>query len=655
MEPKSFRQRMSDFYQKLQESIITWLDIIPSSKDEAIQPGTKESAALAAQPKQSLGIFRKTKKAYLWAFVISAAINILALAMPIYMLQVYERVLPSQRLETLIYLTVITLFALAIFAFLSNIRTHLLADIGRWIELEISKPVFERSLHGVVESDDYPTSAFNDIQSVSQFLGGPAMGTLLDFPWSPIYFIVIFAIHPILGVFSVILAGAIFSLIIINEKWVKQDILAHVKMQKTSQAMMDFSLRDAEVLQAMGISESVTKRWIDSRKESMILQKIASKKGEKILSWVKFARVSGQILILGIGAWLAVQGEVTSGAMIAASILMSRGLAPIEQSISIWKQFVQARDAYKRITEFLTRRQAKDESMSLPPPTGHIKLENVHFTFPKREGFILHQINLEIPPGTSVALIGPSASGKTTLCRLLLGILKPSIGKVYLDGANMYQRSRSEIGPYIGYLPQDIELFPDTIKANIARLGEVNPEEVVNAAKLAGAHDMILQLPNGYETMISKWGTGLSLGQLQRIGLARALYGSPKLVVLDEPDSNLDSEGEKALFRSLAALKQAKVTTLLISHHAPIIRLVDQIVVLEQGRIKHAGPRDEIIEILQKKAQEAQASQQKTQQQAQQQMQQARQQGGEESQGKQKISTSTLLLPNTTQLRKLDS
>ncbi len=440
---------------------------------------------------------KQSKKAYLWVMAISGVTNILMFALPIYMMQVYERVLPGQKIETLVLLTIIVLFILAIYTLFSHIRTRILMDISQWVDRQISRPLLEKSADAVLEGNEYPNQALADVYSINQFLGSSALASLFDLPWSPLYFAVLFGIHPLLGFFSVCLAVLIFHLAVLNEMLMRKNVISQVKSQKYVQSLMGSMVRSSEVLQAMGMSQNVKNRLLEEKEKTLNFQLSTSKVGERILSLIKYLRLIGQVLILGIGAYLVIQGNITGGAMIAGSIFMSRGLAPIEQAIGAWKLFIQFRDAYKRVESFLAKPSTRQERMELPAPKGDVFLENVHFTFTNAEQFVLKQVTMHVPPGSMVAVIGHSASGKTTLCRLILGILKPSLGRVCLDGAEVYHRNRMEIGPHIGYLPQDIELFPGTIKENIARLGEVDPEAVVKAARLAGAHEMILKLPQG--------------------------------------------------------------------------------------------------------------------------------------------------------------
>lgn len=547
---------------------------------------------------QLLFYYNSIKRAFAWVLFFSFFINVFMLALPLYMLQVYTRILPTQSLDSLIYLTLIVMVILGIYALLSAIRSHLLIETSAWLDKQLSASVFEHMPDQVLESNEYAQQAFLDLLTMRQFISSSGVVAFSDLPWSSIYFLVIFILSPWLGLISLVVGVILFILAALNEINTKEDILKSTQQQKKNQIFIQSLARNSDILQAMGLTKNLQKKWMDNNQEALDLQNKATRKGETYLSLIRFSRAAAQVLILAVGAYLVLNNSITSGAMIAASILMSRALAPIEQSVASWKLFIQFRDAYKRLKLYLSRPPLRHAGMKLPDPVGMLSMENASFAYPGSTKYALQQISLSIPKGDLVAIIGPSASGKTTFCRLSLGILQPRTGRVKIDGADIYHRDRSEVGPHLGYLPQDIELFQGTIKENIARMGEVDPEAVVEAAKKSGAHSMILALPQGYDTKIEGL-KGLSAGQMQRIALARALYKDPKVVVLDEPYSNLDHEGEQALLFALSELKRNKVTTLIISHRMDLIRQVDKILYLQEGLIKYYGLKDKVLKEMQ--------------------------------------------------------
>lgn len=547
--------------------------------------------------------FESLKKAFYWVLFFSFFINIFMLALPLYMLQVYTRVLSTQSMDTLIFLTLIVIFILGVYSLLSTIRTYLLIQTSTWLDSRLSTSIFELMPDQILESNDYAQQSFLDLLTMRQFLTSSGVIALADLPWSSIYFIVIFILSPWLGLFSVAVGVILFILAVMNELDTKNDVVKSANQIKKNQLLIQSFAKNSDTLQAMGLTNNLKKLWLERNQEALDLQSKANRKGEVYLSIIKFARSASQVFILGIGAYLVLINELTGGAMIAASILMSRALAPIEAAVSSWKHFIQFRESYRRLKAYLYKPGPRRAGMKLPDPTGILTLENVSFAYPGAAKHAIQQVSMKILKGDMIAVIGASASGKTTLCRVILGILQPRVGKVKIDGGDIYHRDRSEIGPHLGYLPQDIELFPGTVKENIARMGEVDPEAVVSAAKKAGAHDMILSLPAGYDTKI-EGDKGLSAGQLQRIGLARALFKNPKVIVLDEPYSNLDQEGEQALFSALTELKKEGVTTLIISHRMDLMRYVDKILFLQEGFIKLYGPRDQVIKEIQKEIDE---------------------------------------------------
>ena len=437
--------------------------------------------------------------------------------------------------------------------------------------------------------------ALRDLGVVRGFLSSSAMTALYDVPWVPIYLAVIFLLHPALGWVATGGAVVLSVLALIGElatgALLRKSTAASAAAYRRSESVV----RNAEAIDSMGMLPAILTRWHRAVCDGQADQRIAADRAAMILAATKFVRLTVQVAVLGVGALLVLQNQLTAGMMIAGSIIMSRSLAPVEQLVGGWKYVIGARAAWHRLQEFFSAPRLRPAGLPLPPPTGQISVENLSYVFPRQTVPTLKNICFTLEPGTCLALIGPSAAGKTTLVRLLTGIMRPTAGMVRLDGADVFLWPREDLGQYIGYLPQDVELFDGTVFDNIARLQTAEPEQVYEAARLAGCHEMVLRLPQGYETEIGEAGAYLSGGQRQMIGLARTLYGNPKLVILDEPNSNLDSEGEAALVSALATLKAQGVTTILVSHRPGIVQRTDTVLVLRSGAVELFGPRTEVM------------------------------------------------------------
>ena len=416
-----------------------------------------------------------------------------------------------------------------------------------------------------------------------------------DAPWLPIYLVVIFMMSPLLGWFA--LAGAIVLLVlaVANERISKPRLDEAQKFSMQSHQALVSHLRNSEVIEAMGMLPAIRKRWHALHRQQIHAQALASDRAAMLSGATKFVRIAMQSLILGFGALLVLEDQITAGMMIAASILLGRAFAPIELLVGNWKQIVSGRQAYARLQELLQRHPARGTSMSLPRPQGRITAEGVSAMPPGTRRMVLKNLGFTIAPGEVVAVVGPSASGKSSLARLLVGVWAPAAGSLRLDGASVYDWNKDELGPALGYLPQDIELFDGTVAENIARFGEVDSERVVDAARKVGMHEHILHLPQGYDTPLGAEGSNLSAGQRQRIGLARALYGDPALIVLDEPNSNLDEAGEKALLEALLGLKARGATVVIVTHRMSTLAAADKVMVLTDGTLAAFGPRDEVF------------------------------------------------------------
>ena len=535
-------------------------------------------------------------KAFAVVAVFSMCINLLMLTAPLYMLQVFDRVITSRNTDTLVMLMLIAGFALLTMAALEAVRTIALIRISSWLDNQLAGQVLSGSVVAALHSERAPSvQGLRDLATVRTFLSGQSIFPIMDAPWTPIFLAVMFMLHPFLGWLSVIGAIVLFSLALANEVATRNLLMLSGGASIAALSQAETATRNADVIEAMGMMPGLVSRWRGKNLESLDLQARASARSGSITSASKLIRMLLQIGILTIGAWLVIKGELTAGAMIAGSILMGRALAPVEQAIGTWKQMIGARNAYERIKNQLNQTPFGPPGMPLPPPTGVVRAEGAAYAYPDAKELLLRNITFGIEPGEVLGLIGPTAVGKTTLARMLVGNLTPKAGHVRLDGMDVSQWDSADLGKHIGYLPQDVELFSGTINENIARMQAVDPEMVIAAARQAGVHDMILGMEKGYDTEIGEGGKALSGGQRQRIALARAVYGDPRLLVLDEPNANLDNDGEAALIGAIRSLKGRGATTIVIAHRPSILQDVDKILVLKAGTVEMFGPRDDVI------------------------------------------------------------
>lgn len=527
----------------------------------------------------------------------SMFINLLMLAPPFYMLEVYDRVLTSRSSITLLMLTLILALLIVTIGAIEWVRSRVMVRISTKLDLMLSERVYSASFKQALYTNGMGASSqpMSDLSGLRQFLTGSGVFAFFDAPWIPIYIAVMFYFHPWFGMFTIVGAAIAVLLAVFNERATKAKLLSANKENIGALNLFNSSQRNAEVVSSMGMLENIMALWKRKSHKVLSLQGSASDLGGIISTISRSWRMLIQSLILGLGAYLVINNEITPGLMTAASLLIGRALAPIDQMIGNWKGFVSARGQYARLNEVLQTIPADPQRMSLPVPKGDLSVEQIIVTPPGGFSPVIKGITFRAPAGASVGILGASAAGKSTLARALLGIWPAQSGKVRLDGADMFQLDRAEVGPYLGYLPQDIELFEGSIADNIARFGELDAEKVVDAAKLAGVHDMILRLPQGYDTVIGAHGGVLSGGQRQRIGLARALYGDPKLVILDEPNSNLDDVGERALGEALIKLKQKGTTLFIITHRVSALAFVDNLLVLSEGQIVMSGARDQVL------------------------------------------------------------
>lgn len=530
------------------------------------------------------------------AAIFSLFINLLMLLPSIYMMQVYDRVLSSNSTSTLLMLTLLVTVLFVMLGALEWVRSQILIRVSTRFDVLLNERLYRVLFRqALVSGGKTSAQPLGDLLVLRQFLTGNGLFAFFDAPWMPVYVGLLFLFHPAFGIVAVISAVLLILLAIWNERATHDDLEQANRVSVESSNMTARNLRNAEVVHAMGMLPDLMARWKDKQQRLIMLQAVASQKAGLIAASSKTYRITVQSLILGLGAWLAIDKQITPGLMIGGSILLGRALAPIDLMIGSWKQFLSARTAYDRLNMLLAQFPAEVDRMPLPAPKGALRAEQAVVAPPGSKVAVLKGLNFNIGAGSFVALIGASGSGKSTLARALLGIWPVANGAIRLDGADVGQFERSFIGSHIGYLPQDIELFDGTIADNIARFGDLDADKVVAAAQAAGVHDMILQLPQGYDTEIGGSGGVLSAGQRQRVGLARALYGEPVLVVLDEPNSNLDDAGEQALAQALFKLKQRGSTVVVITHRVGILSLTDRIMVLNEGLLAMDGPRDEVL------------------------------------------------------------
>ncbi|NEX23469.1 type I secretion system permease/ATPase [Thiorhodococcus mannitoliphagus] len=550
----------------------------------------------ASSENELLAALKASRDSFLFVGFFSFFTNLLMLVPALYMLQLYDRVLSSRSESTLLMLTVLVLGLYVVLGMLEVLRSRILIRVSARLDLGLNPRLLSAMFDSRLRNGPGAGSqAIEDLNNLRQILSGNGLFAFFDVPWVPIYIGVLFLLHPWLGWFAVGGAVLLFGLAIANQLTTRRPLGEANGLAISARSYLGGSLRNAEVVEAMGMLPRVYERWFERHREVMRLQTLASDRAAILSNASKTFRVALQSLILGMGAYLVIQHEFTAGVMIAGSIILGRALAPVDQLINGWKGFSAARSSYQRLHQLLVAIPQCPRFMSLPDPTGRVNVEAVSAAPPGSSMPVLRGVNLEIAAGESVGVIGPSASGKSSLARVLLGVWPALSGKVRLNGADISHWNRDELGPFIGYLPQDIELFDGTVSENIARFGRIDSDKVVAAARRAQVHELILRLPKAYDTPIGEGGAVLSGGQRQRIGLARAIYGSPVLVVLDEPNSNLDDQGELALVKTIAQLRAEGTTVVIITHRPSILSSVDKILVMREGQIEMFGARDQVL------------------------------------------------------------
>ena len=546
---------------------------------------------------------------FLSAAGFSLLVNLLLLAPALFMLQVFDRVLTSRSMETLIMLFVLVIGALLVMAYLDMIRSRLLTAAAVTLEKRLGPRVLAEMIRrSAAPGGSDAMHGLRDVSTLRAFLTGPGILAVFDAPWVPVYVVIIFLFHPWLGILALVGALALFLLAIANEKMSRLPLEAMQAESRRAGRFAEQGIVNAEVARALGMVNGLARGWETHSRKGLEHQLQASRAGSLLTSTTRFLRQALQILMLAAGAYLVIEQHTTSGVMIAATLLLSRALAPVESAIAGWKGMVDARSAYARLRKLLEPDGYAEAVTELPAPAGDIQVERAVFGFRGQDRPVIKQISFEVPAGQALAIVGPSAAGKSTLARLIVGLWKPSIGVVRLDGADISSWPRDRLGPHVGYLPQDVELFAGTVSQNIARMGEVDSAAVIEASREANVHDLILRLPQGYDTPIGEGGAFLSAGQRQRIALARALYGRPRLVVLDEPNSNLDGEGETALIEAIRRLKADGATLIVVTHRSKLLTSMDRILVLRDGAIEKLGPPAEIFAAAARRAADAQPS-----------------------------------------------
>ncbi|WP_420233571.1 type I secretion system permease/ATPase [Pseudomonas sp. ABY48] len=529
----------------------------------------------------------------------TALINVLMLAPSIYMLQVYDRGLSSQNETTLVMLSLMVVGFFVFIGLLEMVRSFVVIRIGSQLErrfnLQVYQAAFERNLR---QGEGNAGQSLGDLTHIRQFLTGPALFAFFDAPWFPIYLLVIYLFNVWLGVFASVGTLLLIGLACLNEAMTKKALgQASVYSQQSSQ-LATSHLHNAETIQAMGMLGALRSRWFSVHSRFLGLQNQASDTGAVISSLSKTLRLCLQSLVLGLGALLVIKGDMTAGMMIAGSILMGRVLSPIDQLIAVWKQWSGAKLAYRRLDALLQAFAPQDDGMTLPAPRGQVSFEHVSAGPPGQRNATLQQVSFSLAAGDVLGVLGASGSGKSTLARVLVGVWPTLAGTVRLDGADIHRWNREQLGPHIGYLPQDIELFSGSIAENIARFRQADAQKVVAAAQQAGVHELILRLPQGYDTVLGEDGGGLSGGQKQRVALARAMYDRPSLVVLDEPNSNLDTVGEAALASAIAQMKAQGTSVVLVTHRSSALAQADKLLVLEAGQLQAFGPSQQVLRAL---------------------------------------------------------
>ena len=559
-----------------------------------------------AGPDEISEVYKASRSTLIAAAVFSCMVNILMLTGPLFMLQVYDRVLASGSVPTLVALIIIVAALYAYYGFLEFLRARLMVRLGRRVEEKLRGRVFDAvTTHALRRTPGVGSQPLNDLATIRQYLSGQGPFAFFDMPWMPFYLGIIFLMHWLLGVAALGAAITIFMLAVWSERATRGPLQEAMKSTVKAAVMTDEGRRNAEALYSLGMTGTMRQRWVDIQQVALDHQTIANDAGGMLGASSRVLRLFIQSGILALGAYLAILGQISPGAMIAASIIMSRALAPVEQAVANWQQFLGFRKARERLGQALRIVPRDKALMKLPPPAGRLAVENLTVMLPGVEKPLLQGLTFSVEPGEGIGVIGPTGAGKSTLARALVGIIVPTRGHVRFDGATLDQRDPDELGAMIGYLPQDVQLFDGSAAQNISRFRpDANPDDIVAAAKLANVHDLIMRLPDGYNTPLGENGARLSTGQRQRVALARALYGEPKLMVLDEPNSALDAEGEAALDFAIRQAMARGAAVVVIAHRPSALAAIPKMMVLADGKTAALGPRDEIMRKVMRPAQQ---------------------------------------------------
>ncbi|MBF9233881.1 type I secretion system permease/ATPase [Microvirga alba] len=534
----------------------------------------------------------------LYAGVLSAVINLLQLTVPLFMLQVHDRVVNSQSLDTLTMLIVIATVGLVLFGILDFVRALTFQVMGSMLLRKLNLPVLQAAVsasvqHGAARAGQ----AIRDLNDIRSFISGSAISVPLEAIWSPIFLAVLFALHPLYGFVALVSATVLVVLSLIS------DLLTRRALKQANEATVNgigeisANLRHAEVIEAMGMLPALARRWRGAQIRALDLLDTATGRGRALSSFTRTCRYMMQIAVLSVGATLVIKQEVSPGSMVASSIIMGRLLLPFDSMVDGWRQWVFALAAWKRVSDLLERETPSRDTRPTPRTVGELTVDRLVYAPPGSDVPVLKGVSFSLSPGEVLGIVGPSAAGKSTLARLLVGVLKPTTGGIYLDGHNVFLWERGSFGDMVGYLPQTISLLDGSIRENIARMQSADPRLVLEASRLADVHNMIGRFPLGYDTRLGDGSFLLSGGQRQRIALARALYGGPRLIVLDEPNANLDTEGERALIRAIDAARADGAIVILIAHRPSIMQVVDKLLVLQDGRVAQFGPRTSVVDM----------------------------------------------------------
>jgi len=539
------------------------------------------------------------KTSFIHVGIFSFFINLLMLTPMFFMMQVFDRVVASGSLSSLAALAIIAVFLLSTMGFLEWARSRVLVKVGTRLDLALSDIVYEECFaFGRSQEGTNNVQPLNDLTGLRQYLAGNAVFAFFDLPWLPIYMALLFVFHPLMGFWGCFAAAVLIVLAVVNERVTKRPMMDANEVARENLTLTERNLRNVEVVSSMGMLGGLHKRWREKQNTTLYHQEISSNVAGSIMAATKTFRIIAQLGAMGMGAFLTVSQWITPGTMIAGALLMSRALSPIESMISAWRSFSAAKDAYFRLDSLLDGKGANEVYTRMPKPKGRVTAHAASVLPPSAKVPTINDVTFDIPPGSVVGVIGPSGSGKTTLIRGILGTWRCAEGSIRIDGVEAHQYRREDLGPSIGYLPQDIELFDGTISENIARFTDFESDDVIKAAKAASIHGMVLEMENGYDTLIGPGGLQLSAGQRQRVALARALYQNPSLVILDEPNSNLDEEGEKALHRSIRRLREAGSTVVVVSHRKQILGLTNILIFVVKGSILSWGQRSEVLKFI---------------------------------------------------------